>query len=284
MTEARIDRHFVRLAAGQVHYRSAGAARPGGPPPLYVAHASPGSSLGLVGMAAHIGGDRLVIAPDMLGNGDSDPPDREPSSLDFYVDCAVELLDRLELDRIDFYGCHTGAQIGLELAIRHPDRVRRLVLDGAPLFSEDLKRELLAHYAPRVAPDAFGGQFAWAWNFVRDQMWHFPYFMRDPEHRMLHSLVPPPDALHLGVVDVLKALDTYHLAYRAAFTHEVGVRAPLIRTPTLVMATETDPLGVYVEDLTALIPGAVCARVPRDRRIATVRQFIDDEMTMSQTG
>lgn len=226
-------------------------------------------------MAAQIGVDRLVIAPDMLGNGDSDPPDRGPPSLDFYVDCAVELLDRLELDQVDFYGCHTGAQIGLELAIRHPKRVRRLVLDGAPLFSPDLRRELLAHYAPRVAPDAFGGQLAWAWNFVRDQMWHFPYFMRDPEHRMLHSLVPPPEALHLAVVDVLKALNTYHLAYRAAFTHDVGARAPLVRTPTLVMATESDPLGVYVDELAALIPGAVTAKAPRDRRIATVRQFIE---------
>jgi len=149
------------------------------------------------------------------------------------------------------------------------------VLDGAPLFSAELKRELLAHYAPPVAPDGFGGHLAWAWNFVRDQMWHFPYFMRDPEHRMLKTMVPPPEALHQAVVDVLKALGTYHLAYRAAFSHDVAARAPLVRTPTLVMATDTDPLGVYVDDLSALIPGAVAIRVPRDQRIAAVRQFID---------
>jgi hypothetical protein len=149
------------------------------------------------------------------------------------------------------------------------------VLDGAPLFAPDLKRELLANYAPQVTPDMFGGHLAWAWHFVRDQMWHFPYFMRDPEHRMLKTTVPPPEALHQGVLDVLKALGTYHLAYRAAFSHDVAARAPLVSVPTLVMATETDPLSVYVDDVAALIPGAVALRVSREQRIAAVRHFID---------
>jgi pimeloyl-ACP methyl ester carboxylesterase len=275
MSAAQVDRNFVRLTAGQAHFRSAGASRVGGPPALYCAHASPGSSLGLTAMVAAFGADRFAIAPDMLGNGDSDPPDREAPSIDFYADCAVELLDRLDLDQVDFYGSHTGAQIGLELAIRRPDRVRRLVLDAAPVFPAALKQELLANYAPQVKPDVFGGQLAWAWNFVRDQMWHFPYFMRDPEHRMLKTVVPPPEALHQAVVDVLKALSTYHLAYHAAFSHDVESRALLVRTPTLVMATETDPLAVYVDDLAALIPGAVAIRVSRDQRIAAVRHFID---------
>ncbi len=271
-----MDRHFVRLTAGQAHFRSAGSSRPGGPPPLYCAHASPGSSLGLAPMAAQFGIDRLVIAPDMLGNGDSDPPGRESTTMDFYTDCAVELLDRLDLDQVDFYGLHTGAQIGLELAIRYPHRVRRLVLDGAPLFPPELKRELLTHYAPQVTPDVYGGHLAWAWNFVRDQMWHFPYFMRDPDHRMLKTMVPPPEALHMGVVDVLKALGSYHLAYHAAFSHDVGARAPLVRIPTLVMATETDPLAIYVDAVAALIPGAIAARIPREQRFATIRQFIEE--------
>jgi pimeloyl-ACP methyl ester carboxylesterase len=275
MTEARIDRGFVRIGAGQVHYRSAGEQTPGGPLPLYMAHAGPGSSLGLAPFIAQLGLSRRVIAPDMLGNGDSDAPALTKTSMSFYADCALRVMDGLGLDKIDFYGFHTGAHIGLELAIAHPDRIRRLVMDGLALFDADLKADLKAHYAPRMEPNDFGGQLAWAWNFVRDQAWHFPYFRRDPAHRLPHTMVPPAAGLHLGVVDVLKALSTYHLAYHAAFEHDVAARAPLLKTEALVMCVETDPLNAYREAAAALIPGVATKSVVRDQRVATIQAFLD---------
>ena len=211
----------------------------------------------------------------MLGNGDSDPPTLDTTDIAYYVDCALQTLDALELERVDFYGSHTGAQIGLQLAIAHPDRVRRIVLDGIPLFPLELKAQLLAHYAPPKQPDDFGGQLSWAWGFVRDQSWHFPYFMRDPTHRLAQASVPPATGMHKAVVDVLKALTTYHLAYNAAFAQDVAALAPMLRTPSLVMCSETDPLGIYMDAVAALIPNADTARVKREDRNAKILAFLD---------
>jgi pimeloyl-ACP methyl ester carboxylesterase len=110
---------------------------------------------------------RFAFAPDMLGNGDSAPPASETVEMQYYVDCAVRIMDTLGIDKVDFYGAHTGAQIGCQLAVTYPQRVRRLVLDGIPLFAEDFRQRLLANYAPKVTPDDHGGHLSWAWNFVR---------------------------------------------------------------------------------------------------------------------
>ncbi len=277
MAAHSIDRAFLRIQHGLIHYRHCG--RHGGAehqdvPPLLLAHAGPGSSLGLTPLLAALGQDRLAIAPDMMGNGDSDPPPIRPTEIAFYADCAVRLLDGLGIERVDFYGSHTGAHVGLELAIAHPKRVRRVVLDGLPLFSAEEKADLLAHYAPEVTPNEFGGHLIWAWNFVRDQMLHFPYYKRDAAHAMRHTTMPAAAMLHLGAVDVVKALATFHLAYHAAFRHDVAARLPLLTAPTLLMAVETDPLSQYLDDVARLLPGAAKALIPRDARLSTIQQFL----------
>jgi pimeloyl-ACP methyl ester carboxylesterase len=275
LTGARIDRGFVRIDAGQVHYREAGRSGANGPLPLYLAHAGPGSSRGLEGLIADLGLTRHAIAPDMLGNGDSDPPAMSPTTVADYVEHAVGVMDAIGLRRVDFYGSHTGAQIGVELAVAHPGRVRRLVIDGLPLFSPQLKSQLLARYAPAIAPDDHGGQLAWAWTFVRDQTFHFPYYARDPEHRLANTTAPPAGALHDAVVDVLRSLRTYHLAYQAAFSQDVAALLPRLKTPTLVMGAETDPLSVYLDDVAAMIPNATVSRTSRTLKAQAIRAFLD---------
>lgn len=269
-----IDREFVRLSSGLVHYRSASPEVMSSPVPLYMAHAGPLSSRSLVDMIAALGRERRVIAPDMMGNGDSDPPPMARTDMGFYVDCVVETLDRLGIEQVDFYGQHTGAHIGCELAIRHPERVRSLIMDGVGLFPETLMQQMKTHYAQARAPDEFGGHLAWAWHWVRDLFLHFPHFLRDPEHRLHKSAVPGAEVLHLMVMDLLKALPTYHLAYQAAFDHPVAERLPLLRLPTLVMSVDSDPLATYLDDVAALVPGAVSKRVGREARATTVAAFL----------
>jgi len=71
-----------------------------------------------------------VIAPAHPGCAGSD----EDESIDNIDDVAfryIELLDEMELDRVNLAGTCFGGWIAAELAVRHPERVSRLALIGA---------------------------------------------------------------------------------------------------------------------------------------------------------
>lgn len=249
-----IERAFARIAEGQVHLRRAGAAR-AERPVLWMLHASPASSATLTGLIAEFAATRAVIAPDTLGNGDSAAPAVSEPDIAYYADANIRLMDALGVGVVDLYGSHTGAHIAVEMAIAAPQRVRRIVLDGIGMFTPTERANLLANYAPAMVPDAIGTQLHWAWHFVRDQAWFFPYFERDRAHnRGIGSL--SPDALHLVTVEVLKAIRTYHLAYRAAFAHATQDRLPLVQHPVLTIADEDDPLRVGIDAAATLLPNA----------------------------
>ena len=74
---------------------------------------------------------RRVIAPDMVGFGFSERPAGIRYGLDTWVAQAIGLLDALKIERTDLIGNSFGGALALALAIRHPTRVRRLVLMGA---------------------------------------------------------------------------------------------------------------------------------------------------------
>ena len=232
-----IDRAFVRLAEGPVHYRyiDARARRPD--PPLLMLHASPGSSERLEPLLPGLAWNRCVIAPDTLGNGDSPPPASRDTTIAYYVDANIRLLDSLGIEQADFYGMHTGAQIAAELAVTHPRRVRRLILDGVPLFSDAYKKEALASYAPEMTPQPDGSHLLWAWN------------------RSGNDATPLAER-QASVMLQLKALTTYHIAYRAAFKQDVHALLPRITHATLVMAIRRDPLSAFVDESAAMIPNA----------------------------
>ncbi len=268
-----IDRAFARLAEGLIHYRHAGEEKEG-QPPVYLAHAGPGSSRGLEPLLAHLAQSRRGIAVDMPGNGDSAAPLNPPTDIPYYADMAARLMDALDIETVDFYGSHTGAFIGMELALRHPGRVRKLVLDGVMLLDESSRTDMLERYAPEVTPDDHGGYLSWAWHFVRDMGLFFPYYDRDPAHSMPTG-VPSPDILHPMVVDVLKAIKTYHHAYRAAFAYKAEERLPLLDIPVLLTCSKRDPLYTDLIKAGEYVPGAPVVLRPMESTPADTAQLID---------
>ena len=66
---------------------------------------------------------------------------------------AKELADALGFDSMDLWGSHTGALIAMEFAVRHPQRVGRVVLEGPVFLSSAFQADLLENYFPPLKPD-----------------------------------------------------------------------------------------------------------------------------------
>ena len=127
----------VRTGAFASNVHDLGQSAPGQPPALFIHGSGPGVSawanwrLVLPRLAA----ERRVIAPDMLGFGYTERPSPAGQSgaytMDAWVRQAIDLLDALDVAQADLVGNSFGGALALALAIRHPERVRRLVLMGS---------------------------------------------------------------------------------------------------------------------------------------------------------
>ncbi|WP_017536803.1 alpha/beta fold hydrolase [Nocardiopsis halophila] len=125
-----------QVLSGEVPLRYAvegDPAAPGEAPPVLLLHGY-GSNHELnwlrTGWPAALEG-RALIAPDLRGHGGSGKPgDDGAYTPERIAGDMVRLLDALGADRVDAVGYSMGARNAWELALRHPGRVRRLVLAG----------------------------------------------------------------------------------------------------------------------------------------------------------
>ncbi len=249
-----IDRKFVRLTEGLVHYREAGRGA-GTAVPVLMLHPSPASSRALVPVLQELAATRWVIAPDTLGNGDSASPLPTEPDLQYYADSMLRLLDALGIGEVDVYGSHTGAHIGIELALAADVRVRSLVMHGIAVLDADERREFLANYAPVQSIDAIGSQFNWAWHYVRDQMIFYPHFRKTPAAIRAGGNLSAP-FLHALTLDILANIEDYHKTYHAVFRHEVLERLAAVTQSVGLLAHPDDPLIGAVASVRESCPNA----------------------------
>ncbi len=83
------------------------------------------------GIIPQLARTRRVVAPDMLGFGYSERPADGIYNQERWVEHAIGVLDALGIGQTDLVGNSFGGGLALALAIRHPERVRRLVLMGS---------------------------------------------------------------------------------------------------------------------------------------------------------
>ena len=119
-----------------------------------------------------------VIAPDMVGFGFSERPEGVRYGMDAWVAQAVGLLDALEIESTDIVGNSFGGGLALALAIRHPKRVRKLVLMGSVGVPFTLTHglDLAWGYEPSIANmRKLLDVFAYDRNLVTDELAELRY-------------------------------------------------------------------------------------------------------------
>ena len=195
-----------------------------------------------------------VIAYDNRDAGRSDKVEAEYAIADM-ADDAAGLLDHLGIDSAHVYGVSMGGMIAQEVALRHPRRVRGLVLGcTSPCLlamppSEKAVRDTIeaAGLPPREAFDRS------IWTGYSDS-----YLAAHRDDLLLRSQVEG---------GLQTPLEAWRRQYVAVARFDVRERVGQIRAPTLVMTGDQDPL-VPPENsrfLAEHIPGARLVVFPEGR-------------------
>lgn len=78
-----------------------------------------------------ISASRRALAPDMVGFGYTERPQGIAFTMEVWGRQLLDFIDALKLEVVDLVGNSFGGALALFMAIRHPTRVRKLVLMGA---------------------------------------------------------------------------------------------------------------------------------------------------------
>ena len=157
---------YVRLDGLQLYYEVHGNGEP-----LVLLHGGLGSTEMFGELLPALARTRKVIAADLQGHGRTADIDR-PISYEALSDDIWALMTHLEIEKADVMGYSLGAGTGLQMTIRHPAAVRKLVVvstvfkkDGwypeiltamaqlGPSVAEQLKQSPWYQTYSRIAPD-----------------------------------------------------------------------------------------------------------------------------------
>ena len=239
-----IERGFRRLAHGDVHFRAAGEG-----PVVLALHESPRSSLSLIPVIDALSAHYRVIAPDTPGYGLSDPLAQDAPKMDDFLDALAGLLDAFSVQKVALYGAHTGAALATAFALRWPERVTALALDGFSSFTPEEVEAFHTRYLVPYAPCWDGRHVMGLWSRVKDLYTWFPWYDRTAERRLRTD----PDGLellHRSALGFLQAGAHYAKAYRIAAAFQPNAVMQDLKSPTTVIARPDDLIADHLHRLT----------------------------------
>jgi 2-hydroxy-6-oxonona-2,4-dienedioate hydrolase len=200
-----------------------------------------------------------VYAPDLPGHGRTETPAR-PLGVPDLAAALARWLDVMRIERAHILGHSMGCQTAVELAVRRPGLVDRLVLVG-----------------PTMDRDA------------RSVSGALPRFLAGGVHEPARmSLLIAKDYARMGA-RLLPEL-------RAMFAYTIESRLPRLGTPVLLVRGEHDRVASarWIEELAHATPGAdaLCVRgaahavhfTNPDEIVERIRPFLDEKKTLAQAG
>src|SRR5918998_280509 len=142
---------YAEVNGLRMYYETRGAGRP-----LLVLHGAYMTVEAMGSLVPDLAETRRVISVELQGHGrTADVADR-PITYEGMADDVAALLRHLGIDEADAFGFSMGGGVALQLAIRHPEVVRRLVVASASYTSAGAHPEML-EMIPSLTPEAFAG-------------------------------------------------------------------------------------------------------------------------------
>jgi 3-oxoadipate enol-lactonase len=196
----------------------------GGGPPVVFLHGVGGSRTAWGPQLRGLSDRFRCIAWDMPGYGDSEL--LEPLTFEGIADRLVGLLDTLAIERADLVGLSFGGMHAMHTALRHPERVNRLVLaDTSPRFGAN-------------------GTTAAEWTAARMEPLDRGETPADAAERVIDAItsVTLTGQIRDEVVGAYGRIpvDGFRASLRCLPTHDVLDRLDAIAHPTRVIVGELD--------------------------------------------
>lgn len=207
-------------------------------PPLLLLHGGAGNGDHWANQVPALAARFTVIVVDARGHGRS-TRDARPITYALMADDLLALMDRLKLEKAALLGWSDGGAVGLDLALRHPERVSKLIAYGTNFN--------LAGTQKGGGGAAFSAYFArCAADYAR--------------------LSPTPGdfpGLQAALRPMWRTLPQYTDAQMAGIT-----------VPTLVLDGDHDEIirPDHLKDLARLIPGARLVWIPQSSHFALFQQ------------
>ena len=130
-----------------VHGHKRAFIRAGEGPALLLLHGIGNSCQTWAGVIDRLADTHTVVAPDLLGHGDSDKP-RGDYSIAAYANGMRDLLSVLDIEQATVVGHSLGGGIALQFAYQFPERCQRLALVGSGGLGPELSAGLRAATLP----------------------------------------------------------------------------------------------------------------------------------------
>ena len=198
-----------------------------------------------------------VIAVDLQGHGRTADIDR-PLTFEQMADDVATLLKQLKIEQTDIFGYSMGGKVGLAMAIRHPDLVRRLAIFGAAYksFEESFPLDALKVFK-EITPETFA-----------------PKDLKEPYEKM--SPAPNWKALAAKILESMKGFKGFSPEQMKAIKAEV-----------FIGAGDHNDVGLdHIVEMHKLIPKSQLAIFPNtehkvlmtnpDKVLIQVKEFLDN--------
>lgn len=223
-----MERRWDLVDGWRTHARVTVQPAPEGRAPVVLVHGMVVSSRYMVPTAELLAPHHRVYIPDLPGFGESEGPERVPSVSDL-ADFLAEWMEAVRVSRAAFLGNSFGCQVAAELAVRRPDLVEKLVLQGP---TTDPRARTAAGLITRWLLDA-------------------------PKESPSQGLIILRDYRQAGL---RRAAD----AFRRMLEDHIEEKLPRIEMPTLVVRGSRDPIVPqrWAEEVTDLLPEGRLVVIP----------------------